>query len=719
MNMDIVVPTYNGHYEFMRKFLATFVLNCEDKDDVTINLVISNNDNKLFCKFIDEYPTLKIKIMIFKVLVEKYNGIVIEEDNLLKSIEKFSYQSLKKLYGALETNNQQVCIFDSECLFIRKFKMRDYINENINRCIYCSRMIYNRVCDNTHAKYMQKNMIELMGTNDQNWYLEVYLWIFRRDILLELKEFLEKKCGKLSSIKKDFFIEYCYYLYCKMNISKYPEMEWIDTYTLLQNNMPRELFGQWCDKTHPWCMFEHIGLHLCNAKYDQIEIVRMMYDIIKLPIYRLAPNDKMNQLMLIACKMIKICVSEYCPKVYELTMKDIFNKKIGLFVSGLFHECDNVNTLLNFVHPLSFDVHYYLSTQDPSIYRSLINHSTTKSLIVDNSHHPFDVSRIKFLPKAKPDMVRNTIEMFYKKKVLMKYLNNYDIVVHTRPDLVSFDKKLIDLIYDMLTHYSDDILYTPIEYSSLGITDTFAMGSCKVMNHFLSTYDNIYNLIDKYIFNPEILTYFQMTTNNVKLYPIVWDYKINWHSNNLLRAWWRIETGLNLTPDVFEKYLELKISSYQTIEREFLYVKNKKYTLTNINSKHHLFVQEENITNCRCVTISQKKSTSFFITTHADILHRINIKLGADKDNMNHDGTGWNIFTVPDDSVVFGYGNSGSWAQFYIEKENNYYYIASYHSVNIKNKFGCFGRYIGIDNGRLVSDLPKCENTRWKITPVN
>lgn len=717
--MDIVVPTYSGHYEFMKKFLDTFAINCIDKDNVTINLVISDNDNELFCQLILEYPMLQIKIMIFRELVEKYDGVVIGEDDLLKSIGKFSYQSLKKLFGALETNNKQVCIFDSECLFIRKFKMRDYIDENINRYIYCSRMIYNRECDNSHAKYMQKIMTELMDSTDQNWYLEVYLWVFRRDILLDLKSYLESKCGKLTSFKKDSFIEYGYYLYCRMNMEKYPEIEWIDTYTILQNNMPSELFRNWCEKTHPWCMFEHIGIHLCGASYEQIEIVRMMYDIIKLPIYRLAPNDKMNQLMLIACDMIKICVSEYCPEVYDLTMKDVFNKRIGLFVSGLFRECDNISTLLDFVYPLPINIHYYLSTQNPSIYRSLARCSTTKSLIVDNSHHPFDTKRIKFLPISKPDMVRNTIEMFYKKKVLLKYLNNYDVVINMRPDLVSFDKNLIELIHIMFKNYNNDTLYTPITYGSLGIADTFAMGSCKVMAHYLSIYNNIYNLVDKYVFNPELLTYFQMVTNHAKLFPITWDYKINWHGNDLLRAWWRIEPILNLTSDIFEKYLELKTSSYQVIENEFLHNTDKKYIITNINSGYHLFIPDENSTNCASVAISQNNSTAFYITTYADIIHRVNIKLDISKDNLNHDGTGWNIFTVPDNSTVFGYGNAGVWAQFYIEKENNCYHIASFHSVNIKNRMGDFGRYLGVDKGRLVADLPKCMSTRWCIVPIN
>lgn len=73
------------------------------------------------------------------------------------------------------------------------------------------------------------------------------------------------------------------------------------------------------------------------------------------------------------------------------------------------------------------------------------------------------------------------------------------------------------------------------------------------------------------------------------------------------------------------------------------------------------------------------------------------------------------MFTTPDHNELFGYGNSGLWAQFYIEQENEYYYIASFHSVNVKNKLNEFGRYIGIDQNNLVSNLPRCIEARWII----
>jgi hypothetical protein len=708
--MDIIIPSYSGHYQYLCKLLDTFMINCIDKNEVTINIVISEIERELFNQLVLKYKTLKIKLMIMTELVEKYDGVKISEEDLLVSVGKFNFQSMKKLYGALETNNEITCIFDSECLFIRKFSMRTYINENINKYIYCSKMIHFKSGDCTHAGYMQKCMNELFESEDKNWYLETYLWIFKRDILLEVKKYLEVRCGKITNHKKDFFIEYGYYLYCKRHRDRYPEIEWIDTYKELQNCMPSELFKTWCYKTHPWCMYEHIGLYLCNATYEQIDMTILMYQKINLPIYRLYPNDRMNQIMLLLCKQIKICVSEYCSDTYDFVMKDAFNKRIGVCVSGLYRECDNINALWDFILPMEVEVNYYLSTLEPSIYRTLVRHRNTSRITIDNTIHTVDATNFTYIPPSKPTMVGNTMEMFYKKSTFLPIIDKYDIVVQMRPDLVTFDKKLIDLIYDVLKNYNENTLYTPIMYGSVGIADTFAIGSVNAMKYYMGTYNNLINLGEKYIFNPELITYLQMKTNQFKFYPLKWNYKINWHNNVLLKLWWRYEEALNLNAGIFEQYLDFKTTSYQVIERKFTHYKDKRYVLYNPNSNTYLCVGDKND-----VGVSETKISQFNITLGGEVAYRINIKLYDRTDNMNNDGSGWNVFAVPTIDRVYGFGNNGEWAQFYADKENDYYHFASYHSLHVRNREGGFGRYMGVDKNRLVGDLPKCMSTRWSI----
>ena len=152
-------------------------------------------------------------------------------------------------------------------------------------------------------------------------------------------------------------------------------------------------------------------------------------------------------------------------------MRDIFNKKIGMFVSGLFRNCDNIDMLFNFIYPMSPPIHFYLSTENNGIYRTIARKNPISTIMVDNSVHPFDKNKVKWLPPSKPEMIPNTIEMFYKKKNLLKFVDRYDIIIQMRPDLVSLNGKLIDLIYQMYQTYDDNTLYTTKLYSSVGITD--------------------------------------------------------------------------------------------------------------------------------------------------------------------------------------------------------------------------------------------------------
>lgn len=721
--MDIVVPTHRGHYECMEKFLDTFFLNCIDHTEVRINIIISREDLELFTTLKLKYTTHEnINIHILSELVKKYDDIDMTESELLATVGKFTYQSLKKLYGVLETSNQYVCVFDSECLFIRKFKMRDYIEENKNKYFYCSKMTTNGL-HRTRANEMQDSTNDILGTKDMNWYLELYMWILRRDVLLDIMIFLKNKYGKLTLINQELFIEYIYYLYYRTHENTFGEVEWMDTYQLVRENMSNELFKCWSHDVMPWCMFEHIWKHLMNANYEQLDAVCMIYEMIHLPITRILPNDRLNQLFLILCKDVKICVSEYCPEVYEMTMKDLFNKNIGLLVSGLHRNCDNIGDLHNFVYPLRQPIHYYMSSENNDIHRKLALHPLTKSIVINNSSHTLFFPVAKYLPPAKNTFIHNTTEMFYKKTQLIKYLTNYDIVINIRPDLVTLNQHLIDLILSIFKKYDENTLYTSKIYDSVGIADTFAAGSVSVMKYFLNIYNVLPLLVSKYVFNPELYVYHQIADNGMKIIPIDWDYKINWHGRDLLNATWRIETYNLLSKDNYEnnfdEFLRVKTSSFSIIEDEIIRTSitkpDKKYILTNVTSNHNLYIHDEKNEKCICVSVHPTELTQFYIKPPRETVTRVNIKLNITGENINKDGSGWNIFTTPNSPIVCGRGNAGTWAQFYLDKDGEYYYILSFHSINSKNRDGTFGRYIGVKDGKLVSDLPKCNEALWII----
>lgn len=714
--MDIVVPTYSGHIDFMKKFLETFSLNCEDKSNVTINLIVSGNDIDLFTKLTQEFQDLHIKIVHFGKLVEKYDNIVINEDELLRQIRKFNYQSLKKIFGALGTENEYVCIFDTECLFIRKFKLAEYIENNKNIYYYCSKMINNPRVRDTHAQTMQNSNNSLLCTNDPNWYLESYTWVFKRQIILELVNFLKSKYTHLTHIKQDFFGEYCYYLYARIHANNYPDIKWVDTMQVISDNMPIEHFNCWYEKTKPWCLMEHIGLYIHHVNFEHIESVCNIYDILKYPIMRLYENDKMNILFLLSCPHIKICVSDYCPLVYTLVKKDIFNKKIALCFSGFLRRCDNIDYLRNFIYPCNFDTYYYLSSEQPNVTFNLSRQKNVKSVIVDNSLPYYDTRKIKFPLPVKSDFVANTIKMLYKKSQFVKIAQSYDIIIHTRPDLFSFDKKLIDVIYDLMFKYNENTIYVTHLYNSVGLCDTFAAGSKQVMTHYFNLFNELDPLAGSTFFNSELYVYLHMKKRRFNILPLHWNYKINWHDNNLLDLWWRHEPYLELSDNFFDNYIGLKTESFQTILRHFN-ENNKKYIINHVKTKQNIFVTDVR-NHDKSIIVSPDKFSTFFICHHENMTIRVNIIFDKTLENLNNNGTGWNIFTMPDNSSVYGKGNNGLWAQFYIIQEQNYYYIASIHSSHVNNKDGSFGRYIGIENGILRGDMPRGEDSQWYITPA-
>jgi hypothetical protein len=716
--MDIVIPTYIGHLEFLKKFLITFDLNCLDKNDIKINLIVSKKEEENFVNIIPKYPSLNINIMIMKDLLLKYENEDIDEDVLLEKIGRFNYQSLKKLYGSIETGNEYICLFDSECLFIRHFKLQDYIEQNKNKYYFCSKISSNKNCEDTHAKYMQNCVNSIMNYNDPNWYLETYMWILRRDVLCDLKEYLVNIHSNLSpsfkliNLNKDFFIEYGYYLFYKMNKHKYPPVEWIDTNKIIRNCMVSNNFNFWYDNTHPWCLLEHIGMHLRHANYEQLESVNYTYKQIQYPLFRLISQNKMNQMMLLTCDNIKICVSEFCSDVYNLTINNSFNKKIGIFITGLFRNCDKTNTIIDFIYPLNLPVHYYITSEVNGLYTHLIKNHLTKTLKIDNKQYYLKCHNFHSKYPINNRVEQNTLNMLYKKFKLIEHVDNYDIIVVMRPDIISFDLKLIDILRNVLLNWSDNTLYVPKIYSSVGISDIFAIGSSNVIKTYLQLYENIDNIAKEHIFNPEYFLYHHMKNNNISIYPISsWNFKINHHGNDLLNAWWRIDASEILDKD-FENYIELKTKSYYIIEKEFFNNTNK-YEIIHKETQNKIYITNSTSIHSVSVTKNPNNISTFYISQPPDMTLRINIKWTGHNDNINHDGSGWNIFTVPDENKVLGCGNNGFWAQFYLTKEDNYYYISSYHTSTACNNNIPFHRYLGISSGKLVSDLPKCDDSKW------
>jgi len=705
MENDIVVITHNGNLYNTKIFLQTFSNNCIDKNSVVIRLIVPKFSHEIFSKLIKGFPELKIIIHTVSELLSKHEQTKCTELQLLETIGKTSFISLKKILGILESSSDNVCVFNSNTIFIRKFSLTKYISNNNFKYYFCSKL----TCRNGEP---QKNIIPLqvvqnsiIGVTDNNWYREVRNWIFNKKVVSDLYNFLITKYQNLCGIERNFVFDYCYYLFYKYHNNMYPVISWIDTYYIINNLIPFNKFSLLCDRTPVYSLLENSGSYIAGHQ-DEIPQLQHIYTTLNIPIFG-CNDDVEHQLFLLSSQQIFMIYGNYGYLLQTLINNNAFNLKIALGISGIIRMCDDVSPLLNFIGSYEADIFFYLSLEDATCQTKLTNIFHPKCLIVDNGR-PY-ISAVAKIPQptAHNVMVATTCSMFYKKRKLVDIIpTDYDIIVHLRPDLLSLDgKQLMHVILNILLKYKKDVLYIPKIYHSFGITDTLAIGSYNIMYQYLKLYDKMDTYIDNYIFNPEYLVYKHVTEAHIKIDTFDWFYKIFRHPAKFLELWWRFEFDIE---NCLDEYLRLKTQSFETYIMKFIRCSKKRCKIKNKKTRQFIYIDNE------VVTLNNKKCSQFFISHQHDILMRINIKYDTTLPNVNNDNTGWNLY-VPTDNILLGKGNNNAWAQFYIIAEDDHFYLATFHTHHAKNCSGTFGRYLGVIDNHIVTDLPRCAESQWMI----
>ena len=217
--MNIVIPTYEKHYDYNVKFLESFNLYCLDKNDVKINFIVNSNEYELFNKL--KNINLNINIIKFSDLLLKIDG-----ENYPDNVEffntKYPLQSLKKLlaYTCVDTD---YVVFDSENLCIKNFYFYDIFKKLKNKPI-----IY---CDKTYYE-LQKTVIEntnkLLDTNLNNWFFVKSYWFFELEHVDNLINYLKQKNNTTITLLLKDVIFFEYQLYCEY-LFKYKLKEFINS----------------------------------------------------------------------------------------------------------------------------------------------------------------------------------------------------------------------------------------------------------------------------------------------------------------------------------------------------------------------------------------------------------------------------------------------------------------------------------------------------------
>ena len=117
--MNLVIPTYNKHYNYNIKFLESFRTYCLDKNDVKINFIVNSSEYELFSNLKSIFNDININIVKFSDLLLKVDNENYS-DNVSFFSTKYPLQSLKKLLAYICVDTDYI-VFDSENLCVKEF----------------------------------------------------------------------------------------------------------------------------------------------------------------------------------------------------------------------------------------------------------------------------------------------------------------------------------------------------------------------------------------------------------------------------------------------------------------------------------------------------------------------------------------------------------------------------------------------------------------------
>ena len=183
----IITPTFSGHFCFIKKYLKSFDMYVEDKDDCVIYFVISKSEDTEFKKIISAYKnSLDIRVLFLEDILEHFS-IPETPAMILSKYKKFSFQAIKKFYTMLYLENyKHFLVMDSETMWINKTNMKQmFDNFFSNPYIACSE-IEKRPLFSKSNHHIVENINFLLNQNDNLWFIEQFMRFWDVKILKNL-----------------------------------------------------------------------------------------------------------------------------------------------------------------------------------------------------------------------------------------------------------------------------------------------------------------------------------------------------------------------------------------------------------------------------------------------------------------------------------------------------------------------------------------------------
>lgn len=213
---NLVIPTYEKHYQYNVNFLDSFLLYCEDKQDVLIHFIVSNSNKDMFNNLIIKYPLVNIKITTLTTLINLVQGNETYDDsaeNLSNFNTKYPFQSLKKLYAYAIVHDDYIVI-DSENLCLKSFYMKDVFKNQKQMPIPYTLNVYKPIQHEVLESCDQIVVSSLIDPTMRKkaWFFVKSYWFYEKHILEHLMYNLTRTYGdSFNAVRNHVFFDYQMY----------------------------------------------------------------------------------------------------------------------------------------------------------------------------------------------------------------------------------------------------------------------------------------------------------------------------------------------------------------------------------------------------------------------------------------------------------------------------------------------------------------------------
>lgn len=213
LNLTILIPCHLKHLHHLYRFLDSMRRTCADCPLYPIHIVVTTNQMAEFLtlkeSFNETLPLLKVKPFYDTLPLSLTTNQSREWNEDQFFMEKgYSFQSIKKLYGCLDTGTKWCWMMDSECFFIRNTTVQEVAGEWIKAPFIIHDSGMKTFFDRTQTA---KDLLGYHG--HYGWLLEYYMWVMDTDALSALESHIRQRAPTLWSLPANVFIELTYWMF--------------------------------------------------------------------------------------------------------------------------------------------------------------------------------------------------------------------------------------------------------------------------------------------------------------------------------------------------------------------------------------------------------------------------------------------------------------------------------------------------------------------------